>query len=65
MHRINMTLVCFLIFTIISSGLAYKIVISAYASYDTFYEVDTQTTIKNKKISNTPISEQDINNSKQ
>lgn len=34
MHRINITLVSFLIFTVVSSGLAYKIVMSAYGSYD-------------------------------
>jgi len=30
MHRINMTLVYFLIFTIVSSALAYRIIIKAY-----------------------------------
>lgn len=33
MHRINMTLVWFLVFTIVSSGLAYKIVLSGYNTY--------------------------------
>ena len=37
MHRINITLVFFLIFTVISSALAYKIVISGYATYDYAY----------------------------
>ncbi len=37
MHRINITLVCFLIFTIVSSALAYKIVISSYDSYENIY----------------------------
>jgi len=39
MNKLNLTLVYILIFTIISSGLAYKIVLSAYASYDHIYEV--------------------------
>ncbi len=30
MHRINLTLVYFLIFTVVSSGLAYYIVVKAY-----------------------------------
>ena len=34
MHRINKTLVYFLIFTIISSGLAFHIVVKAYDSFD-------------------------------
>jgi hypothetical protein len=34
-HQINKTLVYFLIFTVISSALAYKIVLSAY---DTVFE---------------------------
>jgi hypothetical protein len=34
MHRINLTLVYFLIFTIISSALAYKIIMTAYADED-------------------------------
>lgn len=38
MHKINITLVCFLIFTIVSSALAYKIVISSYESYGGAYE---------------------------
>ncbi len=33
MHRINKTLVYFLIFTIISSALAYHIVVKAYDSF--------------------------------
>ncbi len=37
MHRINMTLVFFLIFTIISSVVAYKIVMSGYDSYENTY----------------------------
>jgi hypothetical protein len=37
MHRINLTLVNFLIFTIISSAIAFHIVIKAY---DTFDNVD-------------------------
>lgn len=40
MHRINITLVCFLIFTIVSSALAYKIVISSYDSYENVYSED-------------------------
>ncbi len=38
MHRINITLVSFLIFTIVSSALAYKIVISSYDSYENIYD---------------------------
>jgi hypothetical protein len=38
MHKINVTLVFFLIFTIVSSALAYKIVTSAYSSYDNNYD---------------------------
>lgn len=38
MHKINLTLVFFLIFTIVSSALAYKIVISSYASYENIYD---------------------------
>lgn len=38
MHRINITLVCFLIFTIVSSALAYKIVVSSYSSYEIIYD---------------------------
>ena len=41
MHRINITLVCFLLFTIISSLLAYKIVLTGYSSYDTEYEISS------------------------
>ncbi len=37
MHRINLTLVNFLIFTIITSAIAYHIVVKAY---DTFGSVD-------------------------
>lgn len=37
MHRINMTLVWFLIFTVVSSGLAYKIVLSGYSTYGNTY----------------------------
>lgn len=51
MHRINLTLVFFLVFTIISSVLAYKIVVSAYNSYDynTDYTVVDQSTIRFKQ----------------
>ncbi len=41
MHRINMTLVYFLIFTVVTSGLAYKIVMSSYDAYDYTYVEDS------------------------
>jgi len=34
MHRINKTLVYFLIFTVVSSAVAYHIVVKAYDSFD-------------------------------
>ncbi len=40
MHRINLTLVFFLIFTVVTSGLAYTIVMSAYDSYGDIYIVE-------------------------
>jgi hypothetical protein len=39
MYRLNMTLVYFLIFTIISSALAYKIIITAYDTAYPDYEL--------------------------
>jgi hypothetical protein len=38
MQKLNKTLIFFLIFTIISSALAFKIVVSAYSSYDVPYD---------------------------
>jgi len=38
MYRLNKTLVFFLIFTIISSALAFKIVVSAYNTFDNVYD---------------------------
>ena len=34
MHRINLTLVNFLIFTIITSAIAYHLVVKAYDTFD-------------------------------
>ncbi len=53
-NKLNKTLVYFLVLTIISSALAYKIVLSAYASYgyDVYYENYTVTKSAPNKYAN-------------
>ncbi len=46
MHRINLTLVYFLVFTVVSSALAFHIVVKAYDSFGAVDELSSDGYVK-------------------